>query len=197
MHLSQVVIRCERNCYPASFELTDNTGRPLHRVRRCGCQQSQRMSGDQCPTADMNADETSGAGREPQNFNTFHQPHRLQNRPCPLCGHRITPAPQENGPPDHKSVGGRHMHALLSDGFVPGELAGPRRTPGDITQPKCLNHRRRPSGRKQKRAAPRRSAAAHSSSAHERQEASRPGDRAGWPEPTHATRFSRGAGAGR
>ena len=49
MHLSQVVIRCERNCYPASFELTDNTGRPLHRVRRCGCQQSRRMSGDQCP----------------------------------------------------------------------------------------------------------------------------------------------------
>ncbi|EJN85454.1 hypothetical protein HMPREF1129_1498 [Actinomyces naeslundii str. Howell 279] len=45
----QVVIRCERNCYPASFELTDNTGRPLHGVRRCGCQQSQRMSGDQCP----------------------------------------------------------------------------------------------------------------------------------------------------
>lgn len=63
---------------------------------------------------------------------------------------RSTRAPQENGPPDHKSVGGRHMHALLSGGFEPGELAGPRRTPGDVTQPKRLKHRRRPSGRKKK-----------------------------------------------
>ena len=41
---------------------------------------------------------------------------------------RSTRAPQENGPPDHKSVGGRHMHALLSGGFVTGELAGLQET---------------------------------------------------------------------
>ena len=38
-------------------------------------------------TADMNSPETPGDEQEPQNFNAFHQPHRLWNRPCPLCGH--------------------------------------------------------------------------------------------------------------
>ena len=142
---------------------------------------------------DMNLVEASGAGQEPQNFNAFHQPHRLRNRPCPLCGHEALAHRGRMAHPTTKSVGGRHMHALISDGFVPGELAGPRRTPGDVTQPKRLNHRRRPSGRKQKRAAPRRSAAAHSSPAHECRQHTGPVSI----QAPRRPRFSRGAGAGR
>ena len=41
---------------------------------------------------------------------------------------RSTRAPQENGPSDHKSLAAGTMPALLSDGFVTGELAGLQET---------------------------------------------------------------------
>ena len=147
-------------------------------------------------TADMNAAETSRNAREPQNFVVFHSPHRWRTRPCPLRGHEALAHRRRTAHPTINRW--RQAHARVALRWIRARRT--RRTSQDsrrrhaaetpIPQGSAKRTPRKAGGTRD-------SAAARSSPAHERQEACRPGDRAGWLEPTHATRFSRGAGAGR